>query len=341
MKRLCLIVLLLVASPVAWTGAPPASTARADSSERPIRTAGSHVAPGVDADPAWLNKIVHGLAARGDADSLLTAALLTYSPSQRAQYAQAAALVASKDAGLAWLHWQFCDQAAHCDTAAALAWWQALEPGNAAAWLPNAAAAERANDAHALDAALRRMAHATYFDTDAFHLAQRALQVRENAPLPPKLPPQHRDDYLVDFFERSIRTMQQQGPFMRDMEALGHACRIAAMPATRAQACARIGTSMARSGALIAMMAGNSMVMHNSNDATTRSAANRRLYTLVWRVTHWPELARDSYDDRTLARVWLDALRTRRHEDATLTALLHYRHIPDQPPPGWQPPRSR
>lgn len=334
--QVCAGLVLLVLLPVARAAPPPAAT----STTAPQRLAGMSDAraPGPGANPPWLQQALHGLVARGDADSLLAAALMTYEPAQRAQYAQAASLVAPKDPGLAWLHWQWCDIAAHCDAKAALAWWQALEPGNAAAWLPRVAAAARDGDPRALDAALGKMAGAPHFNLHVFALAQRALRVRAVAALPPTLSARHHDDYLVDFFEQGIQAMQQ-GPFAQDLAVLGRACVDGNASANRAADCTRIGTAMEHSGALLAMLAGTTLAMHAGGDAGVRAAAARRLRALVWRVSHLPALARAAYDDSALARAWLAAVRTQTGELAALDALLRYRHIALQPPPGWQLPR--
>jgi len=339
-KRILSPALLLALPLLAAAARPPAPATSAAVPETEVLGRMSDAQRMAETDPPWLGKAVHDLAARGDADSLLAAALMTRDPAQRAQYAQAASLVAPRDADLAWLHWQFCEAAANCDTGAALAWLQALEPDNAATWVPAAARADRAGDAQALDHALQKMADAPRFDPHAWRLAQRALRVRAAAPLPPGLSPDHRDDYLVDFFEGAMQAMQQQGPFERDTLALAAACGHPQAPRVRRQVCVRIGTSMENSGTLVAMLAGSRMVMRNSDNPAERDDARRRLRAVTWRVTQFPALAGSAYDDTALARAWLDALRTQRSEDAALIILLQSRHVPLQPPAGWQPPQA-
>src|SRR5579875_418458 len=318
-KRILSPALLLALPLLAAAARPPAPATSAAVPETAVLGRMSDAQRRAETDPPWLGKAVHDLAARGDADSLLAAALMTRDPAQRAQYAQAASLVAPRDA---------------------LAWLQALEPDNAATWVPAAARADRAGDAQALDHALQKMADAPRFDPHAWRLAQRALRVRAAAPLPPGLSPDHRDDYLVDFFEGAMQAMQQQGPFERDTLALAAACGHPQAPRVRRQVCVRIGTSMENSGTLVAMLAGSRMVMRNSDNPAERDDARRRLRAVTWRVTQFPALAGSAYDDTALARAWLDALRTQRSEDAALIILLQSRHVPLQPPAGWQPPQA-
>ncbi len=129
--------------------APPLATAREALPSRP--------AP-------WLAAAVGLLSAQGDSDSLAAAALLEGTGDGAISLADRAAHLAPDDPAIGWVDLRVCAGTSGCDTrsvAAALRW---LDPGNAAAWLPTLAAAERDHDDVETDRVLAHMAHGSYVD---------------------------------------------------------------------------------------------------------------------------------------------------------------------------------
>ena len=114
-------------------------------------------APGVKAaSPAdkyqvWRNEAVRVLAARADANSVATAAALSFTNSYAAPAAAPAALqliarasdLAPQSAAVGWLHLQLCANTPACDSRDAAFVLRWVDPDNAAAWLAQLALAHK------------------------------------------------------------------------------------------------------------------------------------------------------------------------------------------------------
>jgi hypothetical protein len=135
-------------------------------------------APGAkSASPAdkyhlWREEAVRALAARSDANSVATAAALSFTNSFAAPAAAPAALqliarasdLAPENAAIGWLHLQLCASTPACDSrdpAFVLRW---VDPDNAAAWLAQLSTAYKDKDTIEVDRVLGDMARATRFD---------------------------------------------------------------------------------------------------------------------------------------------------------------------------------
>src|ERR1700677_4333640 len=120
----------------------------------------------------WRDEAVRALAARTDANSVATAAALSFTTSFAAPAAAPAALqliaraseLAPENAAIGWLHLQLCATAPSCDSrdpAFVLRW---VDPDNAAAWLAQLSTAQKDKDTIEVDRVLGDMARATRFD---------------------------------------------------------------------------------------------------------------------------------------------------------------------------------
>jgi hypothetical protein len=135
-------------------------------------------APGAkSASPAdkyhvWRDEAVRALAARADANSVATAAALSFTNSFAAPAAAPPALqliaraseLAPENAAIGWLHLQLCATTPSCDSrdpAFVLRW---VDPDNAAAWLAQLSTAHKDKDTIEVDRVLGDMARATRFD---------------------------------------------------------------------------------------------------------------------------------------------------------------------------------
>jgi hypothetical protein len=120
----------------------------------------------------WRDEAVRALAARTDANSVATAAALSFTNSFAAPATAPAALqliarasdLAPENAAIGWLHLQLCATTPACDSrdpAFVLRW---VDPDNAAAWLAQLSTAHKDKDTIEVDRVLGDMARATRFD---------------------------------------------------------------------------------------------------------------------------------------------------------------------------------
>ena len=158
MVKHCVLLLALAAAHSADAAAPKAH-ARTES----------------DKYAAWTAQAAQVLGARGDANSLATAAAFTVAGSRlRADpsrselaaldLAARASELAPQNSAIGWLRLQLCALAPACDmrdTATVMRW---VDPDNAAAWLPTLAVAERDKDTTEVDRVLADMAREPHFD---------------------------------------------------------------------------------------------------------------------------------------------------------------------------------
>ncbi len=144
-------------------------------------SAGAHAA-------GWKSQMAVALTARGDADSLATAAALDFKPGSTngaLELAAHAAELAPQSAPIGWVHLQLCVEAPMCDfrdVATVLRW---VDADNGASWLPVLAAAQKDKDGTEVDRVIADMAQAARFDlyrnrlvvlmTDAMRRARKDL----------------------------------------------------------------------------------------------------------------------------------------------------------------------
>jgi hypothetical protein len=125
----------------------------------------------------WRTDAVRALSSRADANSLATAAALSYTsgypvPATASMATASSALlliarasdIAPQDAAIGWLHLQLCTATSNCDTrdiATVLRW---IDPDNSAAWMAQLATARKDKDTVEVDRLLSDMARGTRFD---------------------------------------------------------------------------------------------------------------------------------------------------------------------------------
>ena len=119
---------------------------------------------------AWRSEAARVLAVKADANSLATAAALTFGetpdpprPTALDLIARASEL-APENSGISWLHLQLCNGTPQCDSRGAAMVLRWVDPDNAAAWLSQLGTAQRDADAIEMDRVLADMAHGTRFD---------------------------------------------------------------------------------------------------------------------------------------------------------------------------------
>jgi hypothetical protein len=120
----------------------------------------------------WRNEAVRVLAARSDANSVATAAALSFTNSFAAPAAAPTALqmiarasdLAPENAAIGWLHLQLCATTPSCDSRDAAFVLRWVDPDNAAAWLAELSSAHKDKDTVEVERVLGDMARATRFD---------------------------------------------------------------------------------------------------------------------------------------------------------------------------------
>jgi hypothetical protein len=120
----------------------------------------------------WRNEAVRALAARADANSVATAAALSFTSSFAAPAAAPTALqmiarasdLAPENAAIGWLRLQLCASTPACDSRDAAFVLRWVDPDNAAAWLAELSTAHKDKDTVEVERVLADMARATRFD---------------------------------------------------------------------------------------------------------------------------------------------------------------------------------
>jgi hypothetical protein len=276
----------------------------------------------------WRDAAVQVLAARPDANSVATAAALSFTNSSAAPGAAPAALqlivrasdLAPENAAIGWLHLQLCATAPSCnsrDPAFVLRW---VDPDNAAAWLAQLSTAHKDKDAVEVERVLGDMARATRFDLyynqilvmmfDALHSVRRELPSGVLASDSAKLATL-----------AGIATAEIIPAF----SPLIDACREAAPKSERREACLKLAKVMQKGDTVIVQMVGfgieRRLIPADSKEA--KSLAERKRL-LEWRLSAANKL--DSsilpWTQNSRTRTRLAQMRLRPREEDVCIALL-------------------
>jgi hypothetical protein len=302
----------------------------------------SGAAAQVDKDQTLRASASKVMAARGDANSLATAAALRFlcgparGKGDSAAFKSAAVELAGKASELdpanpriGWLRLQLCANTPGCDVRDAATSMRWVDADNGAAWLPTLAAAQRDRDPTEVDRILAEMAQGTRFDLywnrtvvllfDALKKARGALPT----------------GYLPSDLARLSEAMGVAGAeVVPSLTPLLNACREPAN-AERRDSCIKVSRIMQRGDTVIAQMAGFSIERRLSQPESkeARTIAEHR------RVLEWRTSEASQSDAPILP--WLKNARARhrvaqmralpREEDVDI-AILRERRIPLEPP---------
>lgn len=231
---------------------------------------------------ALQRQAIQALILRADADSLATAAALSFkqAASPRAiELAVSANELASQSAVIGWLHLQLCVGTPACDfrdVATVLRW---VDADNGASWLPILAAAYRDRDSLEVDRVIADMAQAKRFDlywnplvvlfADALHKA--------------------RNDLPQGFAASDAQRLELAGGIAEELvppfATLLDSCRAAAVGSERREACLKLSRVMQHGDATVAQMAGFGIEKHLvAPDSKEGRAMNERRRVLEWRA---------------------------------------------------------
>jgi hypothetical protein len=305
---------------------------------------GLGTSPKIDVDmyPAWRAAAARTLAARGDANSLATAAALIFlgSPARsRADSAKAAsaalelAVRASERApdnpAISWLRLQFCASAPGCDIREAATTMRWVDADNGSAWVPTLATAQRDKDTIEIDRVLVDMAQDARFDLYEDRAA--VLMFDALRKVRGKLP----SSYLKSDLTLLTEAMGIAGAaLVPSFSPLINACREAASTERR-EACLRLSKTMQRADAVMAQLVGFAIEKRliPLDGKELRTIAERR-HLLEWRVAQanqsdtpvlpWLKNAR--------ARSRLAKMRAMPREEDVCIALLREYKMPLDPP---------
>lgn len=291
-------------------------------------------APGArSASPAdkyqhWRNEAVRVLAARSEANSVATAAALSFTNSYAGPTAAPTALqliarasdMAPGSAAIGWLRLQLCASTPSCDSRDAAFVLRWVDPDNAAAWLAQLALAHKDKDSTEVERVLGAMVRAARFDLyynqlmvmmfDALNGVRRELPGGVVA---------------SDTAKLSALARVANAEIIPAFSPLIDACREAGAASERREDCRRLAKIMQRGDTVIVQMVGfgveRRLIPAGSKEA--KSLAERK-HLLEWRLSAATKLDSSilpwTQSSRTHTR--LAEMRLRPREEDVCIALL-------------------
>ena len=298
---------------------------------------GAKSASQADKFQVWRNEAVRALTARADANSVATAAALSFTSSFAAPATAPMALqliarasdLAPESAAIGWLHLQLCAAAPACnkrDAATVLRW---VDADNAAAWLAELSTAQRDKDTVEVERVLADMARGTRFDlyyNQIMVMMFDALTgVRQQLP---------GGVVASDTARLTALAGVANAEIIPAFSSLIDACREATPRSERRDDCLRLAKIMQRGDTVIVQMVGfgieRRLIPADSKEA--KSLAERR-HLLEWRMSAAGKL--DSsilpWTQNARTRTRLAAMRSRPREEDVCIAILREHRIPLEP----------
>jgi hypothetical protein len=323
--------LLVMAGFVAYAATAGASTSAAAN-------------PAVGKFQIWRNEAIRILAGQSDANSLATAAALSFfdwsmqsrtnglapPPSPSAvQLAARASELAPQNAALIWLHLQLCAATPTCDNrevAIVLRW---VEPENSVAWLSELADAHRDKDSVEVGRVLADMAHGTrfdlYFNQIVVTMFDALTRVRDQL--------SHgiatSDLARLTTFESIADT-----EIIPSFKPLVDACRDSSPGSERREDCLKIAKTMQRGDTVIAQLTGFSIEKHMlPPDSKEARVITERRHLLEWRVSaaSQSDTSMLPWTQKARTRSRLAEMRLRPREEDVSIALLRERNLALEP----------
>jgi hypothetical protein len=294
--------------------------------------------PGLPGEAAkyqhWRTAAAAVLAARGDANSLATAAALRFTGPNAGtvamELATRAGELAPQNASIGWLQLQLCAATPACDVRDAATVMRWVDADNGAAWLQILAAAHREKDATEVQRILSDMAQAPRFDfywnrivvlmADTLHAARGQLP-----------------GGFAGSDSARLTTVYAiaGGELIPSLTALAEVCRESSAIPERRELCLKLSKTMQRGDSIAAQLAGFSIErrLHAPDSKEVRTIAERR-HVLEWRVA-----AAAKFDDPLLpwtknarARVRLAHMRALPREEDVCIAILREHNVALEPP---------
>ena len=300
-------------------------------------------APGVKAaSPAdkfqvWRNEAVRALAARNDANSVATAAALSFTSSFAMPAAAPTALqliarasdMAPENAAIGWLHLQLCATAPACDSRDAATVLRWVDADNAAAWLAELSTAQKDKDTVEVERVLGDMARGTRFDL--YYNQIMVMMFDALSGVRHQLPG---GVVASDTARLTALAGVANAEIIPAFSSLIDACREATPRSERREDCVKLAKIMQRGDTVIVQMVGfgieRRLIPADSKEA--KSLAERR-HLLEWRMSAAGKL--DSsilpWTQSARTRTRLAAMRLRPREEDVCITLLREHKMPLEP----------
>jgi len=212
---------------------------------------------------------------------------------------------------------------------------QHVAADNAAAWLPSLHAAKDPSQARAL---LATMAQAARFDD---YWAAGVLAVYDGLKTLP-VPEEVLQHGLNTTAARINLATGVGGGFLPNYARLGEMCRAGDRSDEALVAdCLAVARLLEDGGSFRSQLIGFSIEDTLLPDGTARDVMRARRRSSVWQKQQFLELSARFPRDEALAQSYMDLLRGKRDELATVTAFLRAAHVATDPPPNWQPPSTQ
>jgi hypothetical protein len=304
-----------------------------------LATAAPGVKPASPADKfqVWRSEAVRALAARGDANSVATAAALSFTSSFAAPGAAPTALqliarasdLAPENAAIGWLHLQLCATAPACDSREAATVLRWVDADNAAAWLAELSTAQKDKDTVEVERVLADMARGTRFDL--YYNQIMVMMFDALTGVRHELPG---GVVASDTARLTALAGVANAEIVPAFSSLIDACREAAPRSERREDCMKVAKIMQRGDTVIVQMVGfgieRRLIPADSKEA--KSLAERKRL-LEWRMSAAGKLdvAILPWTQSARTRTRLAAMRSRPREEDVCIALLREHKMPLEP----------
>ncbi len=287
----------------------------------------------------WRSEAVRALAAKADANSVATAAALSFTsgfaaPAPAAaptalQLIARASELAPQSAAIGWLRLQLCAATPACDSRDAAFVLRWVDPDNAAAWLTQLSTARKDKDTVEVERVLGDMARATRFDlyyNQIMVMMFDALNgVRRELP-----------GGVVASDTTRLATLAgvATAEIIPAFSPLIDSCREAAPKSARREDCLRLAKIMQRGDTVMVQMVGFG-IERRLIPADSKEAKNlaERKHLLEWRLTASSKLdyAVLPWTQSARTRTRVAQMRLRPREEDVCIALLREHKIPLEP----------
>jgi hypothetical protein len=285
----------------------------------------------------WRSEAVRALAARNDANSVATAAALSFTSSFAAPAAAPTALqliarasdLAPENAAIGWLHLQLCATAPACDSRDAATVLRWVDADNAAAWIAELSTAHRDKDTVEVERVLADMARGTRFDL--YYNQIMVMMFDALTGVRHELPG---GVVASDTARLTALAGVANAEIIPAFSSLIDACREAAPRSERREDCMKVAKIMQRGDTVIVQMVGfgieRRLIPADSKEA--KSLAERRRL-LEWRMSAAGKLdvAILPWTQSARTRTRLAAMRSRPREEDVCIALLREHKMPLEP----------
>ena len=285
----------------------------------------------------WRDEAVRVLGAKTDANSVATAAALSFTSSFGAPTAAAGALqliaraseLAPENAAIGWLHLQLCATTPSCDSrdpAFVLRW---VDPENAAAWVAQLSIAHKDKDTVEIERVLGDMARATRFDL--YYNQIMVMMFDALSGVRRELP-----GGVVSSDTARLVTLAgvAAAEIIPAFSPLIDSCREAAPKSERREDCLKLAKVMQKGDTVMVQMVGFSIERRLiPTDSKEAKAIAERRHLLEWRLSAASKLdyAILPWTQSSRTRTRLAEMRLRPREEDVCIALLREHKIALEP----------